>query len=402
MRILFFVHRFWPSPGGVEKYIHQLSRALISLGNEVVVVAGATTEGLPETDTHEGVRIHRFPALRSPARCRWWLMRRRRLFAGADVIHVSNTHMLEYYHQTVGFTLPGNSVFLTRHGMSYRCPVPESEIRRARRSLRFAAGVVHDGLFIEKWLGVKPDLCPDQGLYPEADDLATGPEPPPTSAVYIGRLEPDSGIRIYVDAVRILTRELGRPFELHAYGGGSLLDALRDQTAREGLPVRFHGPTPHAQDRIVDSCFAFIDGRMAIQEAMARRRLVLAAYVDPLKRDYVCGERFSPYLIGAADATELAERVVHYTDNPRDRAELVERAFQHARTLSWHRTAEEYLRFWHERLPYAQSARRANRHRATMWDATTWDATMWDRLSSRSCRRQGTASRTGESAPRIL
>ena len=31
-------------------------------------------------------------------------------------------------------------------------------------SLKLAAGVVHDGAFIEKWLSFKPDLCPDQGL----------------------------------------------------------------------------------------------------------------------------------------------------------------------------------------------------------------------------------------------
>jgi hypothetical protein len=61
--------------------------------------------------------------------------------------------------------------------MSYIFPVPEWEKRRAIRSLRLAAGVIHDGAFIEKWLGVKPDLCPDQGLFPPAGELETVPEP---------------------------------------------------------------------------------------------------------------------------------------------------------------------------------------------------------------------------------
>ncbi|GAG07119.1 unnamed protein product, partial [marine sediment metagenome] len=217
MKIMFFVHRYWPSVGGVEKYIHELANALQTMNHEVRVVAGATAEDLPETETHEGISIHRFPALRSPLRARLWLWRNRNLFAEADVVHISNTHMLEYYHRMIGWRFARRKPFLTRHGMSYVYPVPEQEKRRARRSLRQVAGVVHDGEFIEKWLGVKPDLCPDQGLSPTADELEPVSEPPPTSAVYIGRIERDSGIGIYIDAVRRLVREQGRPFELHAY-----------------------------------------------------------------------------------------------------------------------------------------------------------------------------------------
>ncbi len=350
MKIVFLVHRYWPSVGGVEKYVHCLGRALAGMGHELDVVAGATQEGLAGQEMHEGIRIQRFPALRSPLRCRWWFLRKRPLFTRADVIHVSNTHMLEYYWRMIGFVVDRRKVFLTRHGMSCRCPVPESERLRAERSHRLAAGVVHDGEFIGKWLGVEPDLCPDQGLFPTADELTPVPEPPPTSAVYIGRLEPDTGVRIYIDAVRILTRERHRPFELHVYGDGTLMPALREEVSRDGLPVHFHGRTPDAQKHIVESCFGFIDGRMAIQESMARGRLVLAAYTDPLKRDYVSGESFSPYLVAVSDPAQLANRVSYFIDHPGQRRALVSRAFQYARTLSWERTARAFADLWQQRL----------------------------------------------------
>ena len=354
MKILFFVHRYWPSVGGVEKYIHELGKALIALGHQVEVVAGAHREGLPTVERHEGIPVYRFPAFRSPLRCRGWLWGRRYLFTRADVVNVSNTHMLEYFWRMFGPSVQAHKVFLTRHGMSYRHPVPESEKLRARRSLRLATAVVHDGCFIAKRLGVEPDLCPDQGLSPPADALPAVPEPPPTSAIYIGRLEPDSGIRIYMDAVRRLVHEQGREFTLHVYGDGTLMPEVRAAVARDRLPVRIHGRTPDAQRHIVDSCFAFIDGRMAIQEAMARRRLVLAAYVDPLKRDYIGAEPFSPYLIGVADGAELAARVTYYIDHPDQRAAMVTRAFEHARTLTWTRTAQAYLQLWQERLRSAR------------------------------------------------
>ena len=344
------VCHYWPRVGGVEKYIHELTKALLDMGHQVEVVAGAHQADLPERETHEGVRIHRYPARRSPLRCRSWLWRNRRLFTRADVVHVSNTHVLEYLWRMLGPVLKRRKIFLTRHGMSCIYPVPQGEKRRARRSLQLAAGVVHDGEFIGKWLGVKPDLCPDQGLAPPAEELAPVPEPPPTSAVFIGRLEPDSGIRIYFEGMRILTREQHRKFHLEVYGGGSLLEELRDVVVREGLPVTFHGPVPNAQEHLVDGCFAFIDGRMAMQEAMARRRLVLAGHPDPLKRDYVCGEPFSPFLVPVANGAELADRVAYYIDHPEERAALVRRAYEHVLTLTWPRTAQAYLDFWRERL----------------------------------------------------
>jgi glycosyltransferase involved in cell wall biosynthesis len=332
------------------------------MGHEVDIIAGRMREGLPQRETHEGVRIHRFPALRSPARARWWFVRNIGLLRRADVIHVSNTHMLEYLWRMLGIGVDRRKVFLTRHGMSYIHPVPPWEKRRAIRSLALASGVVHDGAFIEKWLGVKPDLCPDQGLSPTADEIEQIPEPSADSATYIGRIEPDSGISVYMDGVRILTRKRGRPFDLRVYGDGSLAAELREKAARENLPIHFHGRTPDAQRFISESCFAFIDGRMAIQEAMARKRLVIAAYVDPLKQDYVGTEPFSPHLVPVADGTELADRVCYYIDHPEERQTLVKKAFDHAQTLTWHRTAEAYLHFWRERLAHP-------RLRCSKWQA---------------------------------
>ena len=66
MKILFFVHRYWPCVGGVEKYIHQLGRALLARGHEVDVVTGAYMEDLPEHEIYEGINVHRFPAMLFP------------------------------------------------------------------------------------------------------------------------------------------------------------------------------------------------------------------------------------------------------------------------------------------------------------------------------------------------
>lgn len=350
MRITFFVHRFWPSVGGVEKYIEQLSRALLAMGHGIDIVAGAHLPELPEHEMVKGLRVHRFPALRSPLRCRAWFWRHLRLFRQADVISVSNTHMLEYFWRMLGPAVSVNKVFLIRHGMKMAYPVPEQDLVRARQAQRLAAGVAHDGRFIGQWLGVQPDICPEQGLSPTADELPFAPEPPPDSAAFLGRLEPDTGIHVYMDAVSLFTRGNRSTFRLDVYGDGSLLPQLRARVEAERLPVVFRGPRADAQELLPQACFAFVDGRMAIQEAMARRRLVFSAYTNPLKRDYLCGEPFSPFLEAVGSATELASRLGHYIRNAEERQRKVEAAYQYSRRLSWTCTAQEYVAFWKARL----------------------------------------------------
>jgi glycosyltransferase involved in cell wall biosynthesis len=230
--------------------------------------------------------------------------------------------------------------------MSYTYPVPAEEKARARRTLNLVDGIVHDGCFIEKWLEVAPDVVPNQGLFPEADAMPAAPAPNPHTAVFVGRLDADSGIQIYVDAIRVLRDRYGVHQALDIYGDGTLRSALQAQAQRESLPISFHGWRADAQERIVDGCFAFVAGRMAMQEAMARRRLVVAAYTDPLKRDYVNGEPFSPYLVSAGDAESIAGHVQKYALDHAARVRRVDEAFEYARTLSWTKTAREYLALW--------------------------------------------------------
>lgn len=351
MRVLFFTYRYWPEVGGVEKYIHRLCKALQELGQEVRLLTVAHTDGLPAREVHDGVEVHRIPGHRSPIRAWMHMMGKRHLFRWADAIHVSDTHVLEFFHQMTAWTIAAKPVYLTRHGLSYQCPVPEREKHRAKRALGMADGLIHDGYFIEKWLGVKPDSVPDQGLWPEADDLPDIPEPPPDSATFVGRLVPDSGIEIYIDTIALLNRRYHRPIHLHVYGGGTLETSLRARVACERLPVTFHGWCADAQERITDTCFAFIAGRMAMQEAMARKRLVVAAYPTPLKRDYVRGEPFSPYLVSGGDAETLAKGVAYYAEHNDERRQVIADAHAHARTLSWKRTAAAYLNLWASSLP---------------------------------------------------
>ena len=136
-------------------------------------------------------------------------------------------------------------------------------------------------------------------------------------------------------------------FTFDVYGGGTLEAELRSRAEAGYLPVRFHGWVENAQEKLSDACFAFVPGRLAIQEAMARKRLVIATYVNKLRRDYVADEPFSPHLLIGASAEEIAQHVARMTVEHDERKRLTNDAFEYARTLTWEHTAREYLAVWH-------------------------------------------------------
>ena len=346
MRIVFLCNRFWPAVGGVERYVGELARALLAAGHRVVVVAGDHAGGLPAREEHKGVIIHRFPALRSPMRCRVRLLGLRRLFNHADIVHVCDTQMVEYYRRMIGWIVKPPTVCMTMHGMSCVHPVPQRELRNAHRATRYVDAVAHDGAFIGKWLRLTPDAVIPQGLRPKAGQLPHVPEPEEPSAVYVGRLEPDTGVGLYLDALIALRAKHGIDLPLHVYGAGSLEAALEEQAAAQGLNATFHGAVPHAQYRISDHKLAFVSGRMAIHEAMARRRAVVAAWCNPIRADYVGAEAFSPFILTGGSGDELAAHAARLLGDDAYRHELTTQALEHVRPLSWERTAEEYVRLW--------------------------------------------------------
>ncbi|NOS99187.1 MAG: glycosyltransferase family 4 protein [Phycisphaerales bacterium] len=357
MHVVFLTYRYWPAVGGVEKYVSELGRALVSMGHRVSVVTGAHAAGLPPRESRDGIQIRRLPAYRSALRCRFHLLRLRQLFAEADVVQISDVLMAEQYFTTVGWLLPRRPVFLTRHGLSYQCPVPEREKRRAGRVASLVDGVVDDGHFIAKWLQVCPGTVLDQGLSPPADEIHQRREPSPDCAVFVGRLDCDTGIRHYIDAVELLGRNHGLTMDLDVYGDGPLKCELQRRTTASALPVTFHGWVENAQDRFADGCFAFASGRLAIQEAMARRRLVVATWANALKRDYVLEEAFSPFLVGAGSPADIAAAVAHHVAHADHRSALVDGAYEYVRRLTWNRTADGFLSVWRERLSSRPVAR---------------------------------------------
>ncbi len=346
MNILFYIYRYHPKIGGVEKYIHELARALITKDHRITVVTGSHDNTLPQTETHESVTIHRFPALRSPVRCRLHHLRLRHLFKSADIIHISDIMMLEQYRRMIGWTLPHKKIFLTRHGLSIQHPVPNRDKTRAARATKYATATIDDGHFISKWLESPATTVIPQGLSPAADQLQYIKPPDSPGATFIGRLEWDTGIDDYISAIGILKKRHNITVPLNVVGDGSLRQSLESRAKTENLPVRFQGQRTNAQDQLLNQPYALVSGRLAIHEALARRRPVIAHHVNPIKHDYLANEPFSPYIRIAATPDDIANELVNMINNPDETQTRVKKGYEYTRQLTWDRTANEYLNIW--------------------------------------------------------
>jgi glycosyltransferase involved in cell wall biosynthesis len=63
MRVLLWTEAFWPSIGGLERFVTALVVALRERGHDILVVTDHHRPGLPDTEYCRGIPVHRFPFL---------------------------------------------------------------------------------------------------------------------------------------------------------------------------------------------------------------------------------------------------------------------------------------------------------------------------------------------------
>jgi glycosyltransferase involved in cell wall biosynthesis len=244
--------------------------------------------------------------------------------------------MLRWY-LPVRWMLPRRPAFLTFHGYEgYPIPLEARLLRRIAG--RAALGSICMGEFICKWYRCRCDAVSYGGV----DASAEVPEPREDTAVFIGRLEPDTGIAEIIEALRLL-REGGRSLPLTVCGDGSLRARLENAARAAGIQAEFVGRVAEPRAYLLQARYAFVTGFLAILEAMACRRLVLSIYDTPIKRDYLELFPARDAIVIAGSAGELAARLAERLDAPERSRELLDRAQAFAHEQTWRKVAETYL-----------------------------------------------------------
>ena len=223
MKVLFLTRRFWPEIGGVEKHVLEVSKRLVEMGHEMgyeVVVIAENAKGfirpllvtVPST-SEECIRtpprcfeIHRIPVGSNEKLKKfqiwWWLWENRQLIKQADIVHA---HDIGFWYWPFRFLYPEKPFFITFHGWEGEFPIPLKNKIVRKISEKIAWGNICVGDYLKKWYGTKADFItyggvdnsPRRSPFDKLRATIRGVFP----IVFIGRLEKDTGLPIYLGAM---------------------------------------------------------------------------------------------------------------------------------------------------------------------------------------------------------
>lgn len=365
MKILFLTRRFYPEIGGVEKHIFEISKELIARGNEILVV------------TEKGPKIYhnKFKNYQSMGQSDTWGIKSKRpvkssyfahpeannlkilqldfgrdnffkkfkiwstfvtfikIFITADVVHC---HDVFFWYLPIRFLLPFKKVYVTFHGYeSYPLPFKNKLLHKTWEIL--SSGNICVGKFIQKWYGTNPTYV----IYGGVDKNNSKRKflvNEKYSGFFVGRLDEQTNILEYLDAVRMIKKTY-RTFMLHIAGDGK----FRKQSEKVGEVLGFIDKPERFFEKYR---YAFVSRYLSILEAMAAGRLVFALYDNPIKRDYLKMTPYRDWIVICGSASDLAAKVEYYMKHPKEEAEMIQKASHWVSQQTWSSVTNTYLKLW--------------------------------------------------------
>ena len=306
LRVLFWNQEYWPSLGGVEIQTQNMARCLAERGHAVAVVAGLSRDDLPPIETVDGIPVHRLPffqalSARDAASIAALIHQVRELKENfrPDVVHVNLTDGSPYFHlRTTRLHERTVVVFhvVVANAMR-RGTLLHALLERADQCVAPSAFVAEN---VKTMFGSRPDhLTIIQNGVPDAAFLSIGPlDRVPGRFLFAGRLVPEKGVEVAIDAVSSLSRN-GVQVILDVVGGGPSKAALIKRASDLGLAdqIVFSGILPQAQlaVRLQHACALLAPSRfdetfsqVAAEAALAGRPVIAsrrAALVETVLDD---------------------------------------------------------------------------------------------------------------------
>ena len=380
--VLFLTPSFYPNIGGVEKHVLRVSQELNKKGYRVVIVTEALGDSAtpnwrsryisadtPRTDVwivdtgnnelvhdeisfinseskktkiesqaSKSITVYRLPYIKSGRLKKlyiWlWLFKNKNIIQSAKYIHC---HDVFYWYIPFRFLYPRKRVYTTFHGYE-AFPVPRKNIIIRKISEKFSNGNICVGDFIKKWYGTRTDFITYGGVDGENlhDDVIRNHHKP-LNILLFGRLDNDIGISLYLSALDLL-KARNIKFDLTICGNGK----LSKRTKRYG---NFMGFVNDTSKYIKKADIVFSSSYLSILESLIFKKTVVAAYENPLKKDYLEMTPFSKWINIVNTDLQVLKIVEHLLKGTINQHKLNE-GYKWAVEQKWERTAELYIHLW--------------------------------------------------------
>lgn len=341
--------RFYPDLGGVEKHAYKLSEEFIKHGDTVTIISFYKDElSYSEYEEKNGIKIYRIKnsVRKSKKKIIYNLYKKIKLFFDADIIHCHDFSIFWEFCLLFKIIIFWKKIFVTFHGYEGDIPPQKKVIMKRRITQKITSGNISIGKYIEKWYGTKANIISYGACEKNEDKSFSEYKSSIYKFVYIGRLEKDTGIELYLEGFKLLTQTPIK-YNLKIVGDGTLRENLEKYCKKNNINVIFEGFVNFPEKFIEESDICLTSGYLGILEAMIYKKIVISVYDNELKKDYL---KLIPnqekMFIAVNNSVELKERILNLLKNEVEREEYINNSFNWAKKMTWGKMREDYLKLW--------------------------------------------------------
>ena len=337
-KVIFLSRLYYPHVGGVEKHLKKLS-VILSKKHQITIITEQHDASLPLVENYPEAKVYRIPVSNCSERTKkwaiWsWIWRNRNLFSEADVVHI---------HDVFFWVLPvlpfkilhPKRYFITFHGYEGANPPHLKQVIWHKLGELLTSGNICIGQFYSKWYFTKADVVSFG-----ACDIPFKSVAKTNKAIFVGRLDHDTGIMEYLKAAKELK------LKLDVYGEGPLLTQAREFVKVTKTEVVFHGFDPNAAEYISKYKYAFISRYLGILESLSSKTMVFAHYDSEIKYDYLSNSPFSDWIFIGKNSQEIASSVLQYQKYPKRYQLSLDKGYNWAKEQTWAKLAQDYENLW--------------------------------------------------------
>lgn len=345
MNIIFLTRRFYPQIGGVEAHVLELSKKLVSQGQNVTVIAEypqyiSKTDNVERIEQVDGINIIRINAGQDEQfkKFRIWkeLWRIRNILQNADIIHA---HDVFFWYMPFRIIFPQIRSFVTFHGYETKFPPEKKAIFIRKISEWLSIGNICIGDYIKKWYGANPDFVLYGGVAVEEKIMKFAFEiGNRINILLIGRFNADIGIKTYLKSLDTLRKKKVK-YDFCAVGEGT----LKKQIQKFGKVIT---PTKDIYKIISNADIVFSSSYLSMLEALSAKKIVISVFENPLKEDYLKNSPFASYIYICKNAIEVSDVVMSIYNDPWKNETMVENGYKWAADQTWGKITDTYLSLW--------------------------------------------------------
>ena len=322
MKALIITESYLPDLGGVEKHIAGIKPHLEKAGFELTI--------FNKKEIFKNRPLKKFIGL-----LQIWLelAKRIKLIKQADGVFI---HDVFIYYLPFKIIFPRKKVISTFHGWEKIYPIPLKNILYKQLTQKLSYKTISIGSYINKYYHLNNKnnyLSYGAVKIPSTQVDLTKKEK--NSFLFVGRLEKDTGLPIFLDFLNILLKKK-IIFSVQFCGDGP----MQKDCAKYGKVLGFVDVNKY----LAKSEACFVGGYLSILEAMASKNIVLSAFNSELKKDYLLSSPFAKNIVCADNAEALFEKYIGLKNKP----ELIAKNYQLAKEYSFEKLTNLYIKLVQE------------------------------------------------------